>query len=130
MASAFAAGVISFLSPCVLPLVHGYVSFVSGNALAESGRPVGSRLSTLTLSVCFVLGFSSVFIALGATATAMSQFFLQYRYGANIAGGAIVILFGVFMTGLIPMPWLEPDLRFRETLPGRPPVSPYPLRLA
>jgi cytochrome c-type biogenesis protein len=130
IATAFAAGVVSFLSPCVLPLVPGYVSFVSGNALGESGRTVGSRLSTLTLSVCFVLGFSSVFIALGATATAMSHLFLQYRYGANIAGGAIVILFGVFMTGWIPMPWLERDLRFREAVRGGRPVAAYVLGLA
>jgi cytochrome c-type biogenesis protein len=130
MVTAFAAGVVSFLSPCVLPLVPGYVSFVSGTALGESGRSVGSRLSTLTLSVCFVLGFSTVFVGLGATATALSRLFLQYRYGANIAGGAIVIVFGVFMTGLIPMPWLQRDLRFREALRGGRPIAAYVLGLA
>ena len=130
MASAFAAGVVSFLSPCVLPLVPGYVSFVSGNALGAKGDEAGGRLSTLFLSACFVLGFSTVFILLGATATAMSQMFLQYRYEANIGGGAIVILFGVFMTGLIPMPWLQRDLRFRETLRGGRPVGAYVLGLA
>ena len=109
MATAFAAGVVSFLSPCVLPLVPGYVSYVSGSTLGEIDRSAGRRLSTLFLSVCFVLGFSTVFIALGATATAVSRLLLQYRYEANIAGGAIVILFGVFMTGLIPMPLWESD---------------------
>lgn len=130
LATAFAAGVVSFLSPCVLPLVPGYVSFVSGNTLGARGDAAGGRLSTLFLSACFVLGFSSVFILLGATATAMGQMFLQYRYEANIVGGAIVILFGVFMTGLVPMPWLQRDLRFHETLRGGRPIGAYVLGLA
>src|SRR3546814_14979254 len=73
--TAFTAGVISFLSPCVLPLVPGYVSYVAGNAigLQEEGRSLGDRLSTLLLSTYFVLGFSTVFVALGASPTALSQ---------------------------------------------------------
>jgi cytochrome c-type biogenesis protein len=130
LASAFAAGVVSFLSPCVLPLVPGYVSYISGNALGEIGRNAGSRLSALFLSACFVLGFSTVFIALGATATAMSRLLLQYRYEANIAGGAIVILFGVFMTGLIPMPWLQRELRFHGGPRGGRSIGAYVLGLA
>jgi Cytochrome C biogenesis protein transmembrane region len=112
--SAFLAGLVSFLSPCVLPLVPGYVSFVSGAALGEGGRGEGGRLSILSLALCFVVGFSTVFIALGASATAISQLLLQYRYEANLAGGAIVMLFGAFMTGLIPMRWLQRDLRFHS----------------
>src|SRR5260370_714038 len=86
--------------------------------------------ASLSLSVCFVLGFSRVFVALGATATAMSRLLLQYRYEANLAGGAIVILFGVFMTGLISMPWLQRDLRFHQTLRGGRPIGAYVLGLA
>src|SRR5260370_3578328 len=130
MATAFAAGVVSFLSPCVLPLVPGYVSYVSGNALGAPERSAGGRLSALFLSICFVLGFSTVFVALGATATAISRLLLQYRYEANLAGGAIVILFGVFMTGLISMPWLQRDLRFHQTLRGGRPIGAYVLGLA
>ncbi len=130
IATAFAAGVVSFLSPCVLPLVPGYVSYVSGNALGEVGRNASNRLSTLFLGACFVLGFSTVFIALGATATALSRLLLQYRYEANIAGGTVVLLFGVFMTGLIPMPWLQRDLRFHGSLPGGRPIGAYALGLA
>jgi Cytochrome C biogenesis protein transmembrane region len=63
MATAFAAGVVSFLSPCVLPLVPGYVSYVSGNALGGIERSASSRLSTLFLSGCFVLGFGIVTFA-------------------------------------------------------------------
>ena len=130
IATAFAAGIVSFLSPCVLPLVPGYVSFVSGAALGESGLPARSRLSTLSLSVCFVLGFSTIFIVLGASATELSQLFLQYRYQANTLGGAIVILFGLFVTGLIPMPWLQRDIRFHQAVRGGRPVAAYVLGLA
>jgi cytochrome c-type biogenesis protein len=130
MATAFAAGVVSFLSPCVLPLVPGYVSFVSGAALGDGGPTERGRLSILALALCFVVGFSTVFIALGASATAISHLLLQYRYGANIVGGVIVMLFGVFMTGLIPMPWLQRDFRFHEALRGGRPVAAYVLGLA
>jgi cytochrome c-type biogenesis protein len=131
MATAFAAGVISFLSPCVLPLVPGYVSFVSGAALGEGGRAAGGRLSIVPPALCFVVGFSTVFIALGASATAISHLLLQYRTEANLAGGATVMLFGAFMTGLIPMPWLQRDLRFHGGVSsGRPVMSAYVLGLA
>ena len=127
MVTAFGAGIVSFLSPCVLPLVPGYVSFVSGNAIGEGGRSRAGRLATIALSACFVFGFSTVFIAFGASATALSQWLLQYRYGANLVGGAIVVLFGVFMTGLIPMPWLQRELRFNESMRGGRPFAAYVL---
>src|SRR6516164_2462785 len=97
--TAFAAGVISFLSPCVLPLVPGYVAYVTGTTLKEAGRSWRSQLSTILLSFCFVLGFSTIFVALGASATTLGRLLLSYRTEATIVGGAIVILFGVFMTG-------------------------------
>jgi cytochrome c-type biogenesis protein len=130
MATAFAAGVVSFLSPCLLPLVPGYVSYVSGAALGRAGSSPMARLSIVLLSASFVLGFSTVFIAFGATATAMSQALLRYRYEANIAAGAVVALFGVFMTGLIPMPWLQRDLRFHGGANGGGPIGAYALGLA
>jgi len=68
--AAIAAGSVSFLSPCVLPLVPGYVSFIAGNA--EAARLARSRLSAGLLSICFVAGFSTVFVLLGASATALS----------------------------------------------------------
>ncbi len=74
--TSFGAGVVSFLSPCVLPLVPGYVSCLTGDALTASGEPAG-KLATLRLSFCFVLGFSTVFVILGASATsplAMARF--------------------------------------------------------
>lgn len=129
MLSAFSAGLISFLSPCVLPLVPGYISYVSGDTLGR-GESVGNRLSVLLLSGCFVLGFSTIFVALGATATAFSRLLLSYRYEATFVGGGIVILFGVFMTGLIRLPWLERDIRFHGEIPGGRAIGAYLLGLA
>src|SRR3546814_3689248 len=97
--TAFAAGAISFLSPCVLPLVPGYLSYVAGHTVVEGprGGALALRLPAVGLSVCFVLGFSTVFVLLGASATALGQLLLAYRYALNIVGGAIVILFGLFV---------------------------------
>jgi cytochrome c-type biogenesis protein len=83
----FGAGVISFLSPCVLPLVPGYVSYVAGEALGVTGEPI-RPLAALRLSLCFVLGISTVFVILGASATSIGQLLLSYRYEANLIGGA------------------------------------------
>jgi cytochrome c-type biogenesis protein len=128
--AAFSAGLISFLSPCVLPLVPGYISYVSGSSVAKDFRSKRGRLSVMLLSACFVLGFSTVFVALGATATAFSRLLLSYRYEATVVGGAVVILFGVFMTGLVPMPWLQRDVRIHAHIRGGHPVGAYLLGLA
>jgi cytochrome c-type biogenesis protein len=128
--TAFSAGLISFLSPCVLPLVPGYISYVSGDALRRHGGPGAGRLATLLLSLCFVLGFSTVFVTLGATATAFSRLLLYYRYEGTLIGGAFVILLGVFMTGLVRVPWLERDVRFHGSIPGGRPLGAFLLGLA
>lgn len=128
--SAFLAGVISFLSPCVLPLVPGYVSYISGNTLVQGEIAVRSAWSTMLLSSCFVLGFSTIFVVFGASATALGQLLLSFRYEATIAGGVIVILFGVFMTGLVRMPWLEQDLRFHGDVRAGRPAGAYLLGMA
>lgn len=104
------AGTISFLSPCVLPLVPGYISYIAGNG---GGSSPHARLATVMLAALFVLGFSTVFIILGASATLAGRLLLSYKYELNLIGGAIVILFGIFATGLIPMPWLEREVRFQ-----------------
>ncbi len=109
--TAFAAGLISFLSPCVLPLVPGYVSYVAGSS-AEA-LPSGSiphRLPAVGLSVCFVLGFSTVFVILGAS--------------------AVVIAFGLFMLGLARFAWLQREIRMHPAIAGGRPVSAYVLGLA
>ncbi len=130
--TSFGAGIVSFLSPCVLPLVPGYVSYVAGQSFdgraSEAAPP--KTLAALRLSVFFVLGFSTVFVILGASATALGQLFLSYRYEANLTAGAVVIVFGLLMMGLIRWPWLQQDFRLHLDLPGGRPVAAYVLGLA
>jgi cytochrome c-type biogenesis protein len=132
--TAFLAGIISFLSPCVLPLVPGYVSFIAGRTQAGRGNggatAIVDRLPVLGLSLCFVLGFSTVFILLGASATALGQLLLSYRYELNIVGGAIVTLFGLLMTGMVTIPFLQRDMRFESAVKGGEPAGAYVLGLA
>ncbi len=130
--SAFGGGIVSFLSPCVLPLVPGYMSYVAGDALGKSGESNEStrRLAVLGLSLCFVAGFSTVFIALGAGASTLGQWLLRYKYEANIIGGVIVILFGLFMIGMLNLPWLQRDLRFHGNIKGARPLGAYLIGLA
>ena len=82
------------------------------------------------LSLCFILGFSTIFVALGASATALSRLLRAYSYEAGIAGGGLVILFGVFMTGLVKLPWLQRDVRYHGSLSGGGPLGAYLLGLA
>src|SRR6266436_1506183 len=128
----FGAGVISFLSPCVLPLVPAYVSYVAGQSLggAVSTGKVAKRSVALTASLFFVLGFSTVFVVLGASATMLGRLLLSYRYEANLVGGAVIVVFGIFTLGLLRLPWLERDFRLHLDMPGGQPVAAYILGLA
>ena len=130
--AALAAGAVSFLSPCVLPLVPGYVSYIAGGAAAAGDQPApaSSRLNALVMSAWFVLGFSTVFTLLGAGASAISHHLLAYRYEAGILGGAIILVFGVFTTGLVRFPWLERELRLQAPIAGGRPAGAYLLGLA
>ncbi len=107
---AFVAGLASFLSPCVLPLVPAYIGYLSGRALAEPGQ--GSRRSQAFLhGLAFVIGFSLVFILLGVATSALGGVLYSLRTWLARIGGAIVVVFGVHMTGLIRIPFLEYDVR-------------------
>jgi cytochrome c-type biogenesis protein len=130
--TAFAAGIVSFLSPCVLPLVPGYVSYMAGYSLHDvrNRGDVRARLAALGASFFFVLGFSTVFIAFGASATALGQLVLRYRYEANIAGGAIIVIFGLFTAGVLRLPWLQRDLRLHPHIASGRPLGAYLLGLA
>lgn len=130
--TAFAAGIVSFLSPCVLPLVPGYLAYVTGHSANNSAHPetAQDRLSEVGLSALFVLGFSTVFVALGASATFLGRLLLAYRYETNLLGGAFITLLGLFMTGLVRLPLLERDLRFHTRIAGGRPLSAYGLGLA
>jgi cytochrome c-type biogenesis protein len=132
LAVAFAAGVISFLSPCVLPIVPGYVSYIAGESLQRRRHlHAGERLLALGLSAFFVAGFSTVFIAFGASASAIGQLLLRYRYEANLVAGALVVVFGLFLLGAWRwLPWLQRDLRPHWRLAGGNPLAAYLLGMA
>jgi cytochrome c-type biogenesis protein len=130
--AAFAAGAISFLSPCVLPLVPAYVSYVAGQSIAHPGAPrtMIVRLQAIALSACFVLGFTTIFVILGASATALGEALISYKHELGIAGGAIVIGFGLFTIGLVRPSWLHRDIRLPLTLAGGHPIAAYALGMA
>jgi len=120
LVTAFAAGVISFLSPCVLPLVPGYVSFVAGSSLEELRDGAAPRLRALALAATFVLGFSAVFVSFGASATALGTLLLSYKVQLGVVAGVIVILFGLHLLGLTPLRLMNQEARFHvETSGGR-----------
>ncbi len=123
--AAFSAGVISFLSPCVLPLVPGYIGFVAGRSI-DAPRP----MHTVGISLFFVLGFATVFVLLGASVTALGQLLLAHRVGLNIIGGAVVIGFGLFTLGLLSPSWLQREFRWDPSLAGGHPVGAYALGMA
>ncbi len=111
-AVAFGAGVLSFLSPCVLPLVPSYVSFVTGmgaEELEEGGGRV--RRTILFHSLLFVAGFSLVFIAFGASATYLGQLLRDGQVWITRIGGVLVILFGLHLLGLTPLRFLSRERR-------------------
>jgi cytochrome c-type biogenesis protein len=122
---AFAAGIISFLSPCVLPLVPGYVSYIAGGSLEDlTENPSASRrMRAIYLSLFFVLGFSLVFIVLGASASAVGEFLLSNkRLFENIAG-AVIIVFGLYLMGLLKIPFMSREMRFVSRAAGGHPAS-------
>ena len=129
LATSFAAGIVSFLSPCVLPLVPGYISYVAGEAVVVPAQG-SARHAALRLSLLFVLGFSTVFVAMGASATGLGRLLLAYRPETHLVGGSVVILFGLSMMGLARLGWLDRDLRFHLDIPGGRPLAAYVLGLA
>jgi cytochrome c-type biogenesis protein len=118
---AFLAGVVSFLSPCVLPLVPGYVSMLSGESIEElrAGGSIGVTRRIFFNSVAFVVGFSTVFISLGASATWVGSFLSAQRRPFEIVAGIIIIVFGLHLTGLVKIPFLYRDARLDTGAPKR-----------
>lgn len=119
---AFAAGLLSFLSPCVLPLVPSYLAYVGGSAQARRGAALRS-------SLFFVLGFSLVFVGLGASASLLGGLLSAYRRELTVAGGVLIIFFGVVMLG-VRVPFLQRDARLRFSGETRTPVGAVLLGMA
>lgn len=116
--TAIVAGAISFVSPCVLPLVPGYLSFVS-SGVDPASRQLGDRIKVVWSALFFIAGFSTVFVLLGLGAQAFGGILLRYNVEANLLGGALLVCFGLVMTGLIKIPALLRELR----LPGPQTIS-------
>lgn len=109
---AFLAGLASFLSPCVFSLVPAYIGYLSGRSMAISDQgKSATRWATFTHGLAFVLGFSVVFVLLGVAVSAIGSILYDLRTVLSVVGGIVVILFGLHMTGLLRIPFLEYDLR-------------------
>lgn len=117
--AAFVAGLISFLSPCVLPLVPGYVSLISGAGVEELKLPQGQLLRKVMLnSAAFIIGFSIVFITLGAISTEVGQVLAQYKSLLARLAGVVIIVFGLHLTGIFQIKALLADTRLHSLKGG------------
>lgn len=114
---AFGGGVLSFASPCVLPLVPAYLAYITGLSFDElSGKGEKSdsaRRRSMIHALSFILGFSTMFALLGASASAVGNWLLDYQDKIRIIGGVFIFLMGLFVTGWIRLPWLARDKKIQ-----------------
>lgn len=118
---ALIAGLLSFLSPCVLPLMPSYLSFITGISFEDLQNATNKKkiqMLTLKNSLFFILGFSLVFISLGASSSVIGRLFVSYQEWIRIIGGVVIIFFGLFVAGFFQMNFLQRDKRFH--LSGKP----------
>ena len=125
--AAFAAGFLSFISPCVLPLIPGYISFISGMTLEEmqgqgAAGLAASRRQVLTASIAFVLGFTIIFVAAGASASALGRFIYAQSPILEKIAGTILVILGLHMMGVFRIRALENDKRIHTQ---RKPAGPF-----
>src|SRR5689334_11155381 len=129
--AAFAAGLVSFLSPCVLPLVPGYVSLISGVGVEELKAQETAVLRRVMLnSIAFVLGFSIVFVVLGALSTEVGQIASQYKSVLAQVAGVLVIVFGLHLTGILRIKALYADKRLHNVKGGNTPWGAFVIGFA
>ena len=107
---AFSAGLISFLSPCVLPLIPGYISYISGNSLKEL---IEKKNVNLTPIILFTVGFSIVFIIFGAASTYLGQVLLENSYELRIAAGLVIVILSLHIIGIINLKFLNYEKRIQ-----------------
>jgi cytochrome c-type biogenesis protein len=112
---AFTAGLFSFLSPCVLPLFPSYVSFITGMSVSDLTADLtgAARRRVMLHALAFVLGFSLVFVALGASFSAAGQFLLDYRNLIRQVGGALIVLFGLYIAGVFKLAAMGRTMQFQ-----------------
>ena len=127
---ALAAGIISFLSPCVLPIVPPYLAFMSGVSIAEMEAGGRARLRAFTAALFFVLGLSTVFVLLGFTASWLGMFFLQNQVLLARISGVVVIVFGLHFLHVFRIPFLDREARIETGDTGGSAFGAYLLGLA
>ena len=118
--AALIAGLVSFLSPCVLPLVPPYLVFLAGTSierLADKEPEQRVRRDTVAAALLFVLGFSTVFVALGASASVIGSLIRAYSGPLAIVAGVIIIIMGLHFLGITPIAWLHRQKRLEESKP-------------
>ena len=128
------AGLVSFLSPCVLPLVPPYLGYLGGTTFDELAHEKGPERAVwrriVLASVFFVLGFSTVFIALGASASLVGQFIQTWRVELSIAAGIVIMLFGLHFLGVLRIPFLLSEKRYHHDNEGASFLGAYVMGLA
>ncbi|MBN9265439.1 MAG: cytochrome c biogenesis protein CcdA [Hyphomicrobium sp.] len=128
------AGLLSFLSPCVLPLVPPYLSYLGGMSIEEltSEEKIDRRSwrRVVLASFCFVLGFTTVFVGLGAGASMFGQLIQIYKYELSMVAGVVIILFGLHFLGILHIPQLHADKRYRHDMHGASYLGAYIIGLA
>ena len=128
------AGLISFLSPCVLPLVPPYLGYLGGMTLEqmtdEKGLDRAAWRRVVIASVCFVLGFTTVFVGLGAGASAFGQLIQVYKAELAMAAGLVIVLFGLHFLGLVRIPLLYQEARYHTDMQGASLIGSYLIGLA
>ena len=129
--AAFLAGLVSFLSPCVLPLVPGYVSLISGAGVEELKSTDSQLLRKVMLnSAAFIIGFSIVFILLGAISTEVGQMLRFYKSALARIAGIVIIIFGLHLTGIFKIKWLYTDARLHTVKGGSTPWGAFVIGFA
>ncbi|MDC3097013.1 cytochrome c biogenesis protein CcdA, partial [Alphaproteobacteria bacterium] len=111
---AFLAGILSFLSPCVLPIVPGFISYIVGKSFADLENSSGvSTLKLLPYVLLFTLGFSFVFIIMGASIDFLSDIFFDFKKQLNFISGILIIILGLYFIGIIKIPFLDFERKFK-----------------
>ncbi|MBM2831224.1 MAG: Cytochrome biosis protein [Dehalococcoidia bacterium] len=128
---AFIAGLVSFLSPCVVPLIPGYLSYVSGVSIDSLGEPSVSQLGRILLSsALFVLGFTLVFVSLGTSASLLGSLVEAYRRELTLMAGGVMVLIGILQMDIIPVKLLAREVRFHPETRGLGMLGGIPLGMA
>ena len=114
--AAFGAGFLSFISPCVLPLIPGYISYISGMSLDDMRHAgAGARRRLIVSTLLFILGFSIIFMAMGASASAIGSLLLEHRKTIQKVAGALLVILGLHMAGVLKIGFLNTDTRMQTS---------------